>query len=145
MSHKNILTTPLQRISVDGGDVKHIIKDNDIGFAGFGEAYLSEVSYKKIKGWKLHKLMTLNLVCLVGDVRFVLLDDRHESYNFKEILLSSTKDYCRLTVPPMIWFAFQGLSKPKSSIINIASHKHDPDEVVRKKLNQIPFVWSEIK
>ena len=34
----------------------------------------------------------------------------------------------RLFVPPKIWFAFQGLYKGESIILNISNIQHDPKE-----------------
>ena len=100
-----ILITPLKRITVEGGDVLHAIKKSDSSFTGFGEAYFSWVNPCVIKAWKLHRQMTLNLVVPVGEVKFVF----HEPHSgdFREELLGESH-YFRLTVPPGIWFGFQG-------------------------------------
>jgi len=95
----------------------------------------------KIKAWKRHKQMTLNLVVPIGKVRFILFDDRNHKSEFQEVVLSNNS-YNRLTVPPLIWFGFQGLSKSTSLILNIADIVHDPDEIDRKALNEIDFDWS---
>ena len=109
---EDILITPLKRVSVSGGDVLHAIKMSDPSFVGFGEAYFSWVNPGIIKAWKLHRQMTLNLVVPVGEVRFVF----HElnSGNFREELIGEMR-YLRLTVPPRVWFGFQGCaSAPRS-------------------------------
>ena len=54
-----IIGTPLKRIPMPGGDVIHSLKNHDIGFNGFGEAYFSWIDYKAIKAWKCHQRMTL--------------------------------------------------------------------------------------
>ena len=67
------------------------MKETSAGYAGFGEAYFSQVDKGAIKAWKRHKKMTLNLLVPVGEIKFVLFDDREasntqisRSYNFKE-------------------------------------------------------------
>ena len=103
MMIEDVILTPLKIIDVPDGKVFHAIKKIDPGFHDFGEAYFSEIGPKKVKAWKRHREMTLNLVVPNGEIRFVLFDDREDiSAKFQEVILS-TKNYYRLTVPPMIW------------------------------------------
>ena len=137
-----LIITPLDIIKVNKGDVMHAMKSHDPGFSGFGEAYFSVVSYNAIKAWKRHHEMTLNLVVPVGKIRFVLFDDRKASNTqFQEVIISKD-NYCRLTVPPMVWIGFQGLSDNGSMLLNIADIEHNPHEVDKKNIEQIEFNWS---
>ena len=137
-----IIITPLDIIKVNKGDVMHAMKSQDAGFSGFGEAYFSVVSYNAIKAWKRHHEMTLNLVVPVGKIRFVLFDDRKASNTqFQEVIISKD-NYCRLTVPPMVWIGFEGLSDNGSMLLNIADIQHNPHEVDKKNIEQIEFNWS---
>jgi len=137
-----LIITPLDIIKVNKGDVMHAMKSHDPGFSGFGEAYFSVVSYNAIKAWKRHHEMTLNLVVPVGKIRFVLFDDRKVSNTqFQEVIISKD-NYCRLTVPPMVWIGFQGLSDNGSMLLNIADIEHNPHEVDKKNIDQIEFNWS---
>ena len=133
-----ILVTPLKRISVSGGDVLHALKCTDDGFKDFGEAYFSIVEFGAIKAWKMHTEMTLNLIVPIGKVRFVFRAD--DSNNGREELIGAA-NYSRLSVPPGIWFGFQGLAAPFSVILNVADIPHDPHEVVRKPLEVFPCEW----
>ena len=138
--------TPLKIIETKGGNVLHAMKNSDNGYMGFGEAYFSVVESKAIKGWKRHKNMVLNLVVPVGSVRFVLLDDREYQDNtnyFYEVILNNSNSYSRLTIPPMIWVGFQGISSQSSILLNIANIEHSPDEVERKDLEELKFNWSK--
>jgi dTDP-4-dehydrorhamnose 3,5-epimerase len=137
----DVLITPLDIIETLGGNVLHAMKEVDKGFNGFGEAYFSEVNFGSIKAWKRHKLMTLNLIVPVGKVKFVLFDDRLINKNQYQEIEISKDNYCRLTVPPLVWLGFQGLSENKSVLLNIANIKHDPTEVDRKSINEIEFNW----
>ena len=40
-------------------------------------------------------------------------------------------DFSIITIPPNVWFGFQGLCEPDSLIMNCASIEHDPNEVER--------------
>ena len=138
---KGVIITPLEIIHTPGGNVMHAMKNSSLGFSGFGEAYFSKIDGGAIKGWKRHKEMTLNLIVPECKVRFILFDDRELSKcQFQEIVISE-KNYCRLTIPPMVWMGFQGLSDSCSILLNIANIEHNPDEVDKKNLEQIKFDW----
>ena len=137
---KDILTTPLKRISVEGGDVMHALKKSDNGFNGFGEVYFSWVEQGAIKAWKCHQHMTLNLVVPLGEISFVFHIKDQEKYFRTENI--GEERYVRLTVPPRIWFGFQGKAFGRSLLMNLADMAHDPDEVLRKKTSEIVYNWS---
>ena len=137
-----VIVTPLNIIKVPEGDVFHAMKATDKSFYGFGEAYFSSIELGKIKGWKRHHKMTLNIIVPVGKIQFVMFDDRNSNVErFQEVVLS-INNYCRLTIPPMVWMAFKGLSSECSILLNIASIVHDPSESDSMKLNEIEFDWS---
>jgi len=139
----DIVLTPLSIIKTPNGSVLHAMKNNDSGFNGYGEAYFSEIEPQAIKAWKQHKEMTLNLIVPVGAIRFVLLDDRiSKEGNLQQIVLSKN-NYQRLTVPPMVWVGFQGVSNGTSMLLNIANITHSPDEVNVKDINEINFKWEK--
>ena len=71
-----------------------------------------------------------------------MFDDRDNNYcKFQEVTLSLI-NYQRLTIPPLVWVGFQGLSKRVSTLLNIANLRHDPLEVDKKDINEIEFDWS---
>lgn len=123
----------------------HVLKSCDDDYASFGEAYFSWISSGAIKAWKKHLRMTMNVVVPVGNVKFVFryidLQTGVESFRIEEI---GEKNYVRLTVPPGIWFGFQGLSNSQSLVLNIANIPHDPDEVERVSMADCNFRWSDL-
>ena len=145
MDINGVIVSQLSIINTKGGDVLHAMKSIDQGYLGFGEAYFSKADSKAIKGWKLHKKMTLNLVVPIGSVRFVLYDNRDERNNanqFQEVVLEEKINYSRLTIPPMIWVGFQGISQKTSLVLNLANIEHSIEEIERKELDEIKFNWS---
>jgi dTDP-4-dehydrorhamnose 3,5-epimerase len=139
MSLDDIKITPLSRITTEGGDVLHAMKQSDAGYTGFGEAYFSWVASGTVKAWKRHLRMTMNVVVPVGLVRFVFRLDGADEFRVEEI---GVDRYARLTVPPGIWFGFQGLAEPQSLVLNIANISHDPNEVQRLALSEINYAWN---
>lgn len=132
-----IIITPLKKIPLEEGDVLHVLKDSDSEFLGFKEAYFSQIKKNKIKGWKKHLKMTMNLVIPIGQVQFNFYD---ENKNLLENIIVGEDNYCRITVPPKIWFGFKGLSLHTSYILNISNETHDPSEVERKPLSFLNFL-----
>lgn len=135
--------TPLARIPTPKGDVLHALKAGETSFAGFGEAYFSTVNPGAIKGWKRHARMTLNLVVPVGRIAFVIHDDRPGSPvqgQFQRIEIGE-HNYQRLTVPPGVWMAFQGLGQELNLLLNVASIPHDPNEADSIPLEQLGYDW----
>ena len=130
-----VLITPLNIMQVDEGDVFHGIKSSDKGYVGFGEAYFSSIKPGQTKGWKRHQKMTLNIIVPSGEIQFVMFDDRNNSEGRFQDIVISLKNYCRLTIPPMVWIAFKGLSDENSILLNVASIPHDPTESEVKKLD----------
>lgn len=137
VSINQIRVTPLKRIPLAGGDVLHGMKCDDPGYVDFGEAYFSIVEAGAIKAWKRHLRMTLNLIVPIGRVQFAFIDDEAA---LREELVGVDR-YVRLTVPPGIWFGFRGLEMSGSMLLNIADIPHDPEEIERKRLEEIKFDW----
>ena len=144
MSFGSVLLTKQKILPTPGGSVMHAMKLSDFGSKKFGEAYFSTVEYGFVKGWKRHKKMTLNLLVPYGKIRFVLFDEGTSADiepRFKEFILSP-QNYYRLTVPPKIWLAFQGLDKQPSLLLNLADIAHDPLETDVKDVASLEFDWS---
>jgi dTDP-4-dehydrorhamnose 3,5-epimerase len=141
---EGITLHPLKRFSVPKGDVFHALKSTDEGYSGFGEVYLSHIKEGEVKGWKRHNRMTLNLVVVYGTIKFIVYDDRKDSKTygqFREYTLSPETNYQRLTISPGLWFAFLGLDKDVSILMNIIPEPHDASETDNKELNEIPYTF----
>ena len=51
-------------------------------------------------------------------------------------------NYARLTIPPGIWFGFQGRSPGNSLIMNVANIAHDPEEVLNRPISDFLYDWN---
>lgn len=138
MTLSDITVTPLRRIPVAGGDVLHALKRTDAAFRDFGEAYFSQVEHLAVKAWKRHRQMTLNLIVPVGAVRFVFKVDDDPALRVED---AGASNYVRITVPPGVWFGFQGQGAPTSLLLNVADIVHTPDEVERGAVDSIAYDW----
>ena len=70
---------PMKHISVPKGDIFHAIHSTDEGYAGFGEAYFSEIQHGMVKGWKRHNRMVLNIVVPVRADKLGVYDEHEAS------------------------------------------------------------------
>jgi len=137
----DILITSLAQIEVPGGNVMHAIKKTDLGFSDFGEAYFSSINCTSIKAWKRHTKMTMNIIVPVGRVHFAFaIENKNGLYEFRTEEIGE-HNYSRITVPPMIWFGFQGISPGSSLALNIANIAHDSNEIERLNLEKINYHW----
>jgi len=119
----------------------HGIKKNDTGYVGLGEVYFSYINPNAVKAWKRHNRMTLNLVVPLGKVRFVFCDSLNDGhYRVEDI---GEDNYVRLTVPPGIWFGFQGIALQPSLVTNIADLQHDAAEVERQAVSSFNYQWEK--
>lgn len=138
--------TPLKKIYQPKGNILYCMKKSDLGFKSFGEAYFSTVKYNAVKAWKKHTKMTLNLIVPIGEIKFVIYDDRESSKSkgsFFEIKLS-INNYKRLTISPNLWFGFKGLGKDLNLLLNLADIEHDPKEIIRLELDKINYNWGKM-
>ena len=136
--HNQIIVKKLKTIPTEGGEVMHALRDSENLIEKLCEVYFSSVEQNVIRAWKLHNKMTLNLFVPIGMVKFVFYFEK--SNNFSEYIIGED-NYCRLTVPPKIWFGFKGLRNTKNLIMNISDLEHDPAEMEKKFIDHFKYEW----
>lgn len=144
---EGVQITSRKVIPDDRGKIMHIMKSSDNQFNTFGEVYCSTIYPGIVKGWHMHKKMTLNYVVLKGNIKFVLYDDRPESKTYQqiqEIIIGETQ-YVMVTVPPFVWNGFKGIGLEEAFVINFTDIPHDQEEIVRMDPHQndlINYDWA---
>jgi dTDP-4-dehydrorhamnose 3,5-epimerase len=134
------------------GDVFHFMRASWSQFSGFGEVYFSSVNHGVVKGWHLHDQMDMNYVCVVGDVRVVLYDDRGGSPTRKEIMevhlggFPTFTSYKLLSIPHGVWNGFRSLGDNvwmPAIVGNFATMEYDPEAIhrVHPRDAGIPYDW----
>lgn len=144
---EGVQITSRKIIPDDRGKIMHIMKSSDQEFNTFGEVYCSTVYPGIVKGWHMHKKMTLNYVVLKGNIKFVLYDDRPESKTYQQIqeIIIGENQYVMVTVPPFVWNGFKGIGLEEALVINFTDIPHDPEEIVRMDPHQneiIKYNWA---
>jgi dTDP-4-dehydrorhamnose 3,5-epimerase len=136
----------MRKICDDRGRIMHIVKASDDIYTTFGEVYCSTVYPGVVKGWHIHRKMTLNYVVLSGMIKFVLYDDRPDSPTYQQLqeVCMGEHNYVRVTVPPGVWNGFMGLGTTEALVINMTDIPHDPEEIARMDPHQshIPYTWA---
>ena len=135
----------LKKIPDERGVVMHMLKATDPHFEEFGEIYFSTVYPCVIKGWHLHKKMTINYAVPVGMIKLVLYDQRENSQtkgNIMELFIGED-NYVLVQVPFGIVNGFKGMGTKPAVVANCATIPHDPDEIVRIApfTKDIPYDW----
>jgi dTDP-4-dehydrorhamnose 3,5-epimerase len=143
---EGLIVTPLRRIPDERGAVFHMMRDDDPDFDRFGEIYFSMVYPGAIKAWHVHREMTLNYAVPVGMVKLVCYDDRPDSPTKGGLveLHVGELNYCRVTIPPLVWNGFKGVGSGPALVANCASVHHSPDEIDRLDpfSDRIPYDWA---
>jgi dTDP-4-dehydrorhamnose 3,5-epimerase len=141
-----VILTPLRQIFDERGKVMHMLREDSPVFSRFGEIYFSCTHPGVVKAWHLHKEMTLNYAVILGEIKFVLFDDRPESPTCGEIqeLFISPENYMLVTVPPLVWNGFKSVGTNTTVVANCATLPHSPEELVRCPPNDpsIPYDWA---
>jgi dTDP-4-dehydrorhamnose 3,5-epimerase len=142
----DLQVTPLRRIPDERGAVLHMLREDSAAFERFGEVYFSLIYPGVVKGWHLHKRMTLNYAVPVGMVKLVCFDDRPGSPTrgaVQELHLGEL-EYSLVTIPPLVWNGFKGEGAGAALVANCATITHDPGEIERLDPfdNDIPYDWA---
>lgn len=132
----------LKTFHTSGGKVMRGIRKEEIQKNSFGEAYFTSINAYTIRGWKLHTRMTSRIIVPYGNVKFVLYDNRQDSFTYKkfQVIILGDNNYSKLILPSNIWFAFQGINMV-NIIFNLSDLVHDPNESLTMDLVKIDYNW----
>ena len=137
---------PLRQIPDERGKIMHMLRADDPYFEKFGEIYFSVVFPGVVKGWHLHKEMTLNYAVVSGNIKLAIYDDRPNSPSRGEVQehFIGESNYVLVQIPPGVWNGFKGIGTGQAIVANCASLPHSADEIVRMSPteNHIPYDWA---
>ncbi len=135
----------LRQIPDERGKIMHMLRSDAPHFEKFGEIYFSLVYPGVIKGWHLHKKMTLNYAVVSGMIKLVLFDDRKDSVTQGEVqeIFIGEENYSLVKIPPQVWNGFKGIGPTPAIVANCATLAHDPKEIIRLDpfSKDIPYKW----
>ena len=147
MTIDGVSITPLRRIPDERGAICHMLRCDDPHFERFGEIYFSWVYPGAVKGWHLHKEMTLFYSVPVGTIKLVLFDERPGPTQgvVQEIFLGDM-NYALVKIPPLVWNGFKGVGTTPAMVANCSTIPHRADEIERMDphTSRIPYSWARI-
>jgi dTDP-4-dehydrorhamnose 3,5-epimerase len=142
---EGVIIKKLDRIIDERGSVMHMLKVTDPEFKQFGEIYFSTAYPNIIKGWHVHKLMTLNYAVVKGNIKLVLFDDREDSPTKGEIqqVFIGDKNYCLVSIPPGVFNGYKCIGVEEAIVANCSTHPHSTDEIERLDpfTDRITYNW----
>lgn len=143
---QGVQVIPLKRIPDERGTIMHMLRATDGHFQQFGEIYFSTVYKGVVKGWHMHREMTLNYACIFGRIKLVIYDERPNSPTRGELMeiFLGPDNYSLAIIPPDVWNGFKGMSDPLAIVANCCTHVHDPARSARLDPfnNHIPYDWA---
>ena len=119
-------------------------------FNKFGQAYITVAFPNVVKAWHLHKIQTDNMICLSGNAKLVLCDNREKSSTHKKIneIFFGEKNPLLVSIPPNIWHGFKAVGNNKMMVLNVPTELYnysEPDEYrLPYNSEEIDYDW-EIK
>ena len=125
------------------GLLRKVLNKNDENFFGFGEAYISEINFNEVKGWKKHRNKISNFVVVHGIVKFVAWHPKKPTIFQSFILDVSNNDnqYSRLCIGENIWFAFKGMEDPVSRVLNISNICNEHVVSDSLDVDSVKYIW----
>lgn len=143
-----VIIQPLKQIVDERGKIQYMVRCDSPLFSRFGEVYFSQVNSGVIKGWKRHSKITQHFAVPIGKIQLVLHDDRTTSHTTHETqsMCIGEQHYALVVIPPLVWYAFKGISKHPALIANYIDTPYDPSESETVPLEQFPisYPWDAV-
>jgi dTDP-4-dehydrorhamnose 3,5-epimerase len=143
---EGVQVIPLKRIPDERGTIYHMLKRTDPHFKAFGEIYFSTIYPGVVKGWHMHRNMTLHYACVSGRVKLVIYDGREGSKTKGELMeiFLGPDNYALVVVPPGLWNGFKGMGSEIAIMADCLDIPHEEADSVRvdPHQNDIPYDWA---
>ena len=142
---EGVQVIPLKQFPDERGKVMHMLRADAPHFEQFGEIYFSVVYAGVVKGWHIHREMTLNYAVVSGMIKLVLYDPRDGSATRGEIqeIFVGEDNYVLVKIPSGVYNGFKGIGEQPAIVANCATIPYSPDEISRLDpfSNEIPYDW----
>ncbi|MFX1555118.1 MAG: dTDP-4-dehydrorhamnose 3,5-epimerase family protein [Promethearchaeota archaeon] len=145
-----VITKNIHPILDERGYLQECFRSDWPMFRKFGQAYITIAFPNVVKAWHMHKLQTDNMVCIKGNGKLVLYDDREKSTTYKNLneIFFGEKNPILITIPPNIWHGFKAIGGKQIIVLNCPTeiYNYDNPDEYRLPYNteKIEYDW-EIK
>ncbi|MFW9827696.1 MAG: dTDP-4-dehydrorhamnose 3,5-epimerase family protein [Candidatus Thorarchaeota archaeon] len=140
----------LKPILDERGYVQECFRSDWPVFQKFGQAYITIAFPNVVKAWHYHKIQTDNMVCILGNMKLVLYDEREESSTYKKVneIFFGEKNPLLVTIPNHIWHGFKAIGNKMAMVLNCPTELYNYSEPDEYRLpfdtDKIDYNW-EIK
>ena len=140
---EGIIIKNLNPILDERGYLQECFRSDWPMFKNFGQAYITTAFPNVVKAWHMHKIQVDNMVCICGNGKLVLQDNRKESSTYKKLneIFFGEKNPLLITIPPFIWHGFKAIGQKKIIVLNCPTelfNYDNPDEY------RLPYDTTEI-
>jgi len=130
---EGVIIKKLSPILDERGYLQECFRSDWAVFQKFGQAYITVAFPNVVKAWHLHKLQTDNMVCIKGNGKLVLSDNRKNSstHKKKNEIFFGEKTPILVTIPPNIWHGFKAIGNKEILVLNVTTELYnysEPDE-----------------
>lgn len=145
---EGIMVKELKPILDERGYLQECFRSDWQVFQKFGQSYITIAFPNVVKAWHMHKIQTDNMVCISGNGKLVLCDNRKESATNKKIneTFFGEKNPLLITIPPNIWHGFKAMGNKKIIVLNTPTELYNyskPDEYrLPYNTDQIDYDWN---
>lgn len=142
-----VVVQPLKLIPNARGRLMEIVRQEDPGFLGVAQVYLTSTFPGVIKAWYRHRRQTDQIASIAGLVKLVLFDSREGSPSrdvVQEICLGELAPRL-VRIPPGVWHGFQAVGLTEAFLLHLNSVAFDPAHPDEERLDpgdpRIPYAW----
>ena len=130
---EGIIKKKLNPILDERGYLQECFRSDWSMYKKFGQAYITIAFPNVVKAWHSHKIQTDNLICIAGNAKLVLYDDRENSKTYKKIneIFFGEKRPILVTIPSNVWHGFKAIGNKKIMVLNCPTERYNyesPDE-----------------
>ena len=144
---EGVVARNLKSISDDRGWLMEILRSDWEEFEKFGQAYMTTCNPGVAKGWHYHKKQTDHFVCIRGNAKVVLYDNREDSSTnglVNEFIMGEENPIL-LKIPPRVLHGFSPADDKETTILNMPTELYNyknPDEYrVPYDSDEVPYDW----
>jgi len=142
-----VVTKKLNPILDERGYLQECFRSDWEIFKKFGQAYITVAFPNVVKAWHSHKLQTDNMICIQGNGKLVLCDNREDSPTYKKIneFFFGEKNPILISIPPKIWHGFKAMGGEKIMVLNVPTELYNYNEPDEYRLpydsDEIDYNW----
>ena len=132
------------------GCLMEILRSDEPIFEKFGQAYITVVKPRVVKGWHYHKHQVDHFVGLRGQPKVVLYDVRKDSSTYglvNEFVIGFTNPIM-VKIPTYVYHGFTAMGSEDAMILNLPTEVYcyqEPDEFRASPFtSEIPYDWGDV-